>query len=142
MNATHRSPQHPSYRRHRRQVTWQILLPVVLAGLLLLAAVYLVVVGTFQGNGDVARWAAISTIWLTLPVMLGALLTLMLFIGLTYLLGRVAGFIPPYTLQAQLFTSKMVAAAHRMEQIGYRPTLIFGEIGNLIRKAFRKIRGG
>ena len=142
MAATHRTPQHPSYRRHRRQVAWQILVPIILAGLLLIVAAYLVWVGTFQGNGDVATWAAISTIWLTLPVMFGALVLLVLFGGLAYLLGRAAGFIPPYTLQAQLFTSRMVAAAHRVEQVGHRPTLIFGEIGRLIRSAVRKVRGG
>ena len=123
-------------------MAWQILLPMILAGLLFVAAAYLVIAGTFRGNGDVARWAAISTIWLTLPVMLGALVVLALFIGLAYLLARVAGFIPPYTLQAQLFTAKMVAAAHRAEQIGHRPTLIVGEIGTLLKNAFRKIRRG
>ena len=142
MNATHRRPQHPSYRRHRRQVAWQIVLPIVLAGVLLIVAAYLISAATFQGSGDVARWAAISTIWLTLPVMFAALVLLALLIGLAYLLGRAADFIPPYSLQAQIFTSKMVAAAHRAEQIGYRPTLIFGEIGKLIKNALRKIRGG
>jgi hypothetical protein len=142
MNATHRQPQHASYRRHRSQVAWQILLPVILAGLLLIVAAYLIWVGTFQRGGDVDRWAAISTIWLTLPVMLGALVMLALLIGLAYLVGRASGFIPPYTLQAQLFTSKIVTAAHRVEQIGYRPTLIFGELGRLLRTAFRRMRGG
>ncbi len=142
MNATHRRPQHPSYRKHRRQTAWQILLPVILAAILLVAAAVLVSLGTFRGNGDVARWAAISTIWLTIPVMLGALVMLAVFIALAYLLGRAVGLIPPYTLQAQLFTSKMVAAARRVDQFGHQPTRIIPEIGKLIRKAFRKIRGG
>lgn len=141
MNATQRRPQHPSYRRHRRQVAWQILVPMILAGLLLISAAVLVWAGAFPGNGDVARWAAISTIWLTLPVMLGALVLLALFIGLAYLLGRAAGFIPPYTLKAQLFTTRMVAAAHRVEQVGRRPVSIFGQIGRLIRNGLRKVRG-
>lgn len=142
MDSTHRRPQHPSYRRHRRQVAWQIVVPIILAGLLLIVAAYLVWVGTFQGNGDVPAWAAISTIWLTLPVIFGALALLVVFAGLAYLLGRAIDFIPPYTLQAQLFTSKMVAAAHRVEQVGHRPVLIFGHIGRLIRNTIRRVRGG
>jgi hypothetical protein len=118
------------------------LVPVLLAGVLLIVSAYLVWVGTFQGNGAVEVWAAISTIWLTLPVMFGALILLVLFAGVAYLLGRAADFIPPYTLQAQLFSSKVVAAAHRMERVGHRPTLIFGEIGKLIRNVVRKVRGG
>ncbi len=142
MNAPHRRPQHPSYRKHRRQVAWQILLPVLLAGVLLVVAAILVSLGTFRANGDVGRWAAISTMWLSLPVMIGALVMLVLFVGLAYLLARAAGFIPPYTLQAQLFTAKMAAAARRADQFGHRPALIIPEIGRLIKKGFRKIRGG
>src|SRR5512140_1430038 len=113
MNVTQRRPQHPSYLKHRRQTAWQILVPMIVAGLVLVAAIYLLVAGTFQGNGDVDRWAAISTIWLTIPVMIGALVMLAVVIGMAYLIGRLAGFIPPYTLQAQLFTAKMTAAARR-----------------------------
>ncbi len=123
-------------------MAWQILLPVILAGVLLLAAAILVSLGTFGAGGDVERWAAISTMWLSLPVMIGGLVILALFIGLAYLLARAAGFIPPYSLQAQLFTAKMAAAARRLDQVGHRPTLIIPEIGKLLKKGFRKIRGG
>ncbi len=142
MDSPHRRPQHPSYRRHRSQVAWQILLPVILGGVLLVAAAVLVWLRTFKGNGDVGRWAAISTIWLTLPVMLGGLVILVVLVALAWLLGRAAGLIPPYSLQAQLFTSKMAAAARRVDQYGHRPTLIIPEIGKLIKNVFRKIRGG
>lgn len=142
MNATHPRPQHPSYRKHRSQVAWQILLPIIAAGLLLVVAAVLVSLATFRANADVGRWAAISTIWLTMPVMFGGLILLALFAGLAYLLGRAASFIPPYSRQAQLFTSKVLAAARRAEQVGHRPTLVFPEIARLIKKAFRKIRGG
>jgi len=138
----HRRPQHPSYRKHRSQVAWQILLPVILAGVLLVAAAVLVSLGTFRGNGNVARWAAISTIWLTLPVMMGALILLVVLMALAYLLGRAAGFIPPYTLQAQLFTARMLAAARQADLFGRQPKRLIPEIGKLIRKAFSKIRGG
>ena len=138
MNSTPRHPQHPSYRLHRRQVAWQIVLPIVLAGLMMIGLAILIGLSTFRGNGDVSRWAAISTIWLVLPVMIGGLLVLVALIGFAYLLGRLAGLIPPYTRQAQLFAFRVEAGAKRVEYVGHRPSLIFREIGGLIKTALQK----
>src|SRR5512140_194589 len=102
MDSKPRRPQHASYRRHRSQVAWQIILPIIVAGLLLIVATYFIAVATFRGNGDVGRWAAISTIWLTIPVIIGSLVWLALFIGLTWVIGKAAGFLPPYTQKAQV----------------------------------------
>lgn len=140
MDTPHRTPQHPSYRKHRRQLAWQIIVPVIIAALLLVGATYFIVTATFQHNGDAARWAEISTMWLTIPFMIGALVVLAIVIAMAYLLGKVAGFIPPYTFQAQLFAARMAEGAHRVEQVGHKPLLIFPAIGRLIRAGFRKIR--
>src|SRR5512142_109182 len=94
-------PQHASYRQHRSQMAWQIILPVVLAGLILIAATYFIVVGTFRDNGDVGRWADISTMWLTIPVIIEGVVWLAIFIGLAWVIGNAAGFIPPYSFKAQ-----------------------------------------
>ena len=95
MDITPQRPHHPSYLLHRRQTAWQVILPIVLAGLILIGTVLLLCFATFRGNGDVDRWAAISIIWLVLPVMLGGLVTLAALVGVTYLLGRGAGLPGP-----------------------------------------------
>jgi hypothetical protein len=141
MDSKPRRPQHASYRLHRSQVAWQVILPVVLAGLILIGAVYLVVVGTFQSNGDVGRWAAISTMWLSIPVMIGALIILVLLIGLGWVVGRAVGFIPLYTFKAQVFVSQVEAQVKQGALYVYRPTRIISAIGQLIRRAFRRLRG-
>jgi hypothetical protein len=138
MKSTPRPPQHSSYRIHRSQVAWQIILPIVLAGLVVIGVVILVGLSTFKGNGDVGRWAAISTIWLVLPVMIAGLLVLVALVGVAYLLGRLAGLVPPYTRQAQLFAFRVEAGAKRVDYVGHRPSLIFGEIGSLIKTALKK----
>jgi predicted PurR-regulated permease PerM len=138
MKSTPQRALHPSYQLHRRQVAWQIILPIVLAGLLMIGFAILVGLSTFRGNGDVSRWAAISTIWLVLPVMLAGLLVLVALIGLAYLLGRLAGLIPPYSRQAQVFAYRVEAGAKRVQYMGHRPSLIFGEIGTLLKTALKK----
>ena len=55
-------PSRASYVKHRQDVLVQIVLPVALAGLLILAAAVLITSAAFGGGGDVATWAAIATI--------------------------------------------------------------------------------
>lgn len=142
MDSKPSKPQHPSYRKHRAQSFWQIILPVALAGLLLLVLIYLLIVTGTQGGGDIARWAEVSTMWLTIPFIIGTVILLALLIGMGWLVSRLAGLIPPYTRQAQLFAGKVEAGARRVEQMGHEPKLILPELGKLIKLAFRKIRGG
>ncbi len=135
-------PQHPSYLKHRSQVAWQIIVPVILAALVIVAAVVLLSIGTFRGNGDVDRWAAISTIWLVIPVMLGGILVLAILIAVAWGLGYLAGFIPPYSHKAQVFVSQVKAGVQRGAEYSRRPRLLIPEIGHLLGKGLRRLRGG
>lgn len=117
------------------------MVPVLLAALLMIAMIILLCLATFGGNGDVGRWAAISTIWLTLPVMIAAAILFVLIVAITYALVRLAGFIPRYTREAQRFVFQIEAGARRTAQVAHRPALIFPEIGLLIRKGVNRIRG-
>lgn len=101
MKATLPKPQHFSYQNHRRQVVTQIILPVVLAGLLMIALIVLISLAAFRANGEVGRWAAISTIWIIIPIMCAGLICLALLVGLVYLLARLLGILPTYTGKAQ-----------------------------------------
>lgn len=87
--------------RHRRQTTRQILIPFVLANLLILATAILVGVSAFRPGADAGRWAAIATIWLVIPLMLGMLVLLALLAGMVYGLARLLKITPEYTGKAQ-----------------------------------------
>ena len=140
MNIIRHPVEHSSYLTHRRQVLWQIILPVVLAALLMLALIVLVTLSTFQGNGDVSRWAAISTIWLVIPVMIAGLIFLILLIAIIVLLARIIGLIPPYTYQAQKFVQRIEAGAKHVAEMARKPMLILQELGVLIRRGIEKAR--
>lgn len=94
-------PDRASYIKHRRETTRQILLPVILSGVLILALFVLVAYSTFAGNGDVERWAAISTVWIVIPLM-ALLLAVMVFLwAAVYGLHRLLNITPEYTGIAQ-----------------------------------------
>ncbi len=140
MDSKQRRPQHASYRLHRRQVAWQIILPVVLAGLCLIAVAVLLSMAVAGGNAQVARWADVSTMWLSLPVMVGALVMLAILIGLAWAIGKGAAFIPPYSYKAQVFVSEVEKRVKQGAAYAYRPAGLVSQIGHLIRNRIRKLR--
>ena len=140
MDSKQRRPQHPSYRRHRSQVAWQIVLPVILAVLCLIAVAVLVSMAAAGGNSDVTRWADVSAMWLSLPFIIGALVMLVLVIALAWAVGKGTGFIPPYTYKAQVFVNEVERRVKEGVSYVHRPSGIFSQIGHLIRNRIRRIR--
>jgi len=90
-------PTHYSYLKHRKQVMRQVILPVILSALVLVAIVVWVSISTFSQGGDVGRWAAISTMWVIIPMLLGGLVVLAILGGLIYGMARLLGALPYYT---------------------------------------------
>ena len=124
MKATLPRPVHESYLRHRKEVAWRIVLPVVLSLLVIIAVVALIVnVTFFQNAGDVSRWAAISTIWIVIPTMVGMLIFLALLIGMVYLLARLLNITPTYTGMAQDYVYKAVGYIKRAADAAVKPVL-------------------
>ena len=133
-------PTHESYLRHRKQLTWQIGLPVALAAILIIALIVLINIATFRDNGDVARWAAISTIWIVIPICIGMLLFLALLCGLIYLMSRLLNVTPRYTGLAQDYAFKAARAVKRaLDAVVNRVIALQGALAS-IHEFFQKIK--
>jgi hypothetical protein len=126
-------PIHESYLRHRRQRTTQIILPVALAVLLCIAMIVLVNIATFQQNGAVGRWAAISTMWIALPVFIMGLVFLALLVGIIYLLARLLGIAPRYTSKAQDFVRRLAIRIQRIADATVKPVIYLDGVGASIK---------
>jgi hypothetical protein len=133
MKAVLPKPVHESYRRHRRQRTSQIILPIVLAALLFIAMIVLINIATFRDNGDVARWAAISTMWILIPIFIMGLVFLALLVGLIYLFARLLGIAPVYTGKAQDFIHKLAIRIRRAADMTVRPIISVNSVGATVK---------
>lgn len=122
-------PVHASYTRHLRQRTVQIILPVVLAALLFVGMVVLVNIATFGYGGDVARWAAISTMWISIPICLMGFVFLILLGGMIYLMGRLLGVAPVYTGRAQDFMHRLAIRIRRIADAAAKPIIALNGYG-------------
>jgi len=87
-------PNPVTYGLHRRQVWWQILLPVIVGGLLVIAVAVLAAMGT---NPQVAHWGNISAIMLIAPLLMLLLITLVFFAAANVGLIRVLQVLPRYS---------------------------------------------
>ena len=134
MKADLPKPVHESYQRHRRQLISQILLPMVLAALLFVAMIVLINVATFRGNGDVARWAAISTIWIVIPIMIVSLIFLAVLVGLVYLMKRLLNITPVYTGMAQDLVHKLMIRIRLLADKLVKPVIFWDSVGASINR--------
>ena len=132
------SGNHPSYRNHRRQFWLQIFLPLILAVLLIIAVAVVSGIAAFGQNGDAPRWAAISTIWLVIPVMFFGLIFLVILLGLVYLLARMLNIIPPYSSQAQYYVNHASSEVKRYSDTAAKPVLFLEGIKASLKTIFRR----
>lgn len=133
MKAIIHQPVHESYKRHRKQLTSQIILPIVLAALLFIVLVVLLNIATFRDNGDVARWAAASTIWISIPIIIMALVFVAVLGGIVYLLMRLLRIAPIYTGKAQDVAYKVEGYARRAADAAVKPIMFLNGIGASIK---------
>jgi hypothetical protein len=124
---------HPSYRRHRRQVWTQILLPILVAAAVIIAAIVAASLVTFRDGGDPGRWVAISTIWLAIPLLLAGVLVVVVLAAAAFLLARVAGILPQYSFKAQTATRRIESAVKRGGEMIRRPQLAMRSLANRVR---------
>ena len=130
------SRNHPSYKNHRRQFWLQIFLPLLLAVLIIIAFAALTSTAAFGENGDAPRWAAISTIWLVIPVMIFGLLFFVLLAGLIYLLAQALKLLPPYSSKAQYYVNRAASEIKRFSDMAAKPVLFLEGITASLKAIF------
>ncbi len=129
-------PVHESYKKHRQQRNSQIILPIIVAALLFLGMVVLINLATFRDNGDVGRWAAISTIWIVVPACLTGFVFLMLMGGMVYLMSQLLGVAPIYTGEAQIFVHKLGIQVRRLADQAVKPVFAVNGFGATLKALF------
>ena len=131
-------PSHETYLKHRRELRWRILAPVIAAGVLCVLCSALVYVATFGYGGNVTLWAQISEIWLSIPVILLLVIVLAAVAGIVYLMVRLLSILPRYTLMAQNLSYKMKDYARLGADYAARPVIFLGSLGASIHRIFGK----
>ena len=132
-------PEHYSYLQHRKQRMTRIILPVVISTLVFVGFIVWISFATFNQGGNVGRWAAISTIWIVIPIMVASLILLALLIGLIYLMALALGGLPYYTGIAQDYVYKAQGYIIRAANMVSKPVIALNGWLETIKAFFEKV---
>jgi len=132
-------PEHYSYQLHRKQRNVQIILPVVISVLVMIGVIVLISLATFNSNGDVSRWAAISTIWIVIPILITGLIVLIILIGIIYLMARALEALPYYTGMAQDYVYLAQGYITRAADMVVKPVIALGGFIEKIKAFLERI---
>ncbi len=131
-------PSHETYLKHRKEVRWKIIAPVVGSLLVCLACSALVFVATFRYGGNVETWAQISEIYLSIPMIILLVVIFAMVAGIAYLLTMLLGILPRYTFQAQGLFYKLRDVVRRGADSVAKPVITIDAIGASINRIFGK----
>jgi hypothetical protein len=125
-----------THQRHRKEVLWQITLPILIFGLILLAFSVLAI--TMSPN-QASLWADISLIWLIMPVMVITLISLVMLIASIYAVIKIIQVLPVYAFRLQ---NGLILVRARFRHIANRsvePVLRIHSLSAGINSFFRQI---
>ena len=131
--------EHYSYLQHRKQRMTRIILPVLISTLVFVGFIVLISFATFNQGGDVGRWAAISTIWIVIPIMVAGVIVLALLIGLIYLMARALGALPYYTGIAQDYVYIAQGYIMRAANMVVKPVITLNGWLETVKAFFEKV---
>ena len=131
----HRNPI--TYGAHRRQTFWQIYFPLTLFILIVFGLAGMVIFADANGK---SVWADISIIYLSVFVMLVALLFLAFITTTAYFLHQGLKILPYKTLQAQAFFFKLERKARAISNQSVEPILRLSSYKASAQALFRRFR--
>jgi hypothetical protein len=135
-----RNPE--TYLRHRREVLWQITLPLGIALVIVVGLAAFIAFGV--GMGDQSQLADIALIQLIIPVMFFSLISLALLGASVYGLFRLLGILPYYFLRAQIFFMRVQLFVMRGSDKVVEPVLRAHAIsarGQAYRRSLQRVLG-
>jgi flagellar basal body-associated protein FliL len=129
---------HASYRKHRKQAWLQIYVPILIIIILGFAMAFVMGSSAMKGQGDSQRWAAISTIWLVVPILIFSLVVIALLVSGIYLMMRLLKLIPPYSAKAQYLVNQTVQKTRYYADQSVKPVLFVEGVLASIKVFFRR----
>jgi hypothetical protein len=129
-----------THAEHRREVFWQITVPLLVGILLFLAAVAGIIFSATQPASEVGRWADISLVWLILPALVIALLFFVLLAGLVYAITKLLGLTPRYAHLVQLYFERGKEKVRQITHILVEPFIKAHSLSAAARQAGRSVK--
>ena len=123
-------------QRHRKEVFWQISVPIVIGGMILLVISFL---STRLVADETSRWADISSIWIIAPVIVLGFLSLVTLIAGIVAVVKLIQVLPNYSFRLQKSLMNVRTRLKRMADRSVEPVLRLGAFSAAAKKFSRRI---
>ena len=127
------SPKTASYQAHKRDFIWQILVPMIVVLILVVIAS---VFTAMRPPGTASLWADISTIWLLIPLLIFALITLVILGGIIYGMAKLLSITPVYTQKLYVLIRLLTKKIEDMADASAKPIFFVEELSASIKSIF------
>lgn len=129
----------PAVKAHKQERFWQIIFPVVLFSVLLLAGLVFLIIRNGRFSPGVAEVSGAATVLVILPVLFIALINLILLIGIIYGFTKLKTVIPPAGLKALQFLEKTRWYIRKGADISVQPILSLNQNREKAKQVVRSL---
>jgi hypothetical protein len=127
----HRERNLETYQKHKKEVLWQITVPLVAAGVIVL----LMMAVSLSSEVDQSRLADISLIWIIIPNLAAALFAIFILAAMVYGLIKLISILPYYAYKTQMFFKNVDARIRSVDNRMVEPFIK----GKTSSASFRKL---
>jgi uncharacterized protein involved in cysteine biosynthesis len=124
-----------SYKAYQRAVFWQVIFPMLIVALIFVGVSFAT---STQGAESLGKWASISVVWLSLPMIVFLIVNLLLLAGLIYGIAKLLDITPTYTHK---LTSYIYLVGEKIESFADKaaePVIKLEGVSASLRSIFRK----
>jgi len=114
--------------QHRREVIWQIWIPVIIGVMIMLALGLLSALSLQTGTDASVRWGHVAAIWLILPFFVIGTLLLLLLIGLILGVTKITETLPDYASIVQMYARILAQKTLVLANRSTRPVIIIHSV--------------
>jgi len=130
-----------THRIHKREVFWQITIPVIIGTVIVLIIAIGVLLATARGTGNVSDWADASLILMIIPTMLMVFILMVTVAGMVFLITRLLGVSPYFFRRVQDFFTLASLRVGRAADAAVEPFLRGHAFMASVRAIRRKKQG-
>lgn len=112
-------------KQHRKDVFWQIWLPVGIGAVAFLALGIMAALSLQTGSDSAARWGHIAVMWMILPVFVAGFALLALLLGLIFGVSKLTQVIPDYFGILLHYVQQFSRAIRIYANKGVNPIMVF-----------------
>ena len=124
-----------SIHKHKQDLAWQIIVPIVLVGLLVIAGAVFITVGR---KTSPPLWRDISLIWILFPALFITLIGIIILAAAIYGMARLHKAAPRVTSKAQELSMMAAHGIQNAANATSKPFIWLGQAGTALRAIFKR----